>query len=346
MWRGRKVRYSCIHQSVLGLHSAQPCCTRVGVTYDTVNAFLFPSYEFGTSGLHLHAGWRAGIHKNCCIQRIVVAAMRFEESSPGPAAHPAQIWSGFQLVGDGTGQYDFAVNGVLLASIMIGISTLINAFGVKLMTRINSIGVFVELAAAVLLILALGWHMVRGPEVLFDTAGFGDEHPLGFFGVFLIGAMASGYVMYGFDTASSLGEETKDPKRTAPKAIPRAVTASFVLGGLQYVVPLADDDTEPCFCMGKWGMPVNILAVLWGGAMTLNLVWPRPEIYNSVPPFEWYLQWGGVLFVGAVVVIGVLLYRLKIRHQTGVLAEHAAPAADATVAGEPVTRDGDLEPAR
>ena len=43
--------------------------------------------------------------------------------------------------------------GVVLATIMITISTLINAFGVKLMTRINSVGVFVELTAAVLLIL-------------------------------------------------------------------------------------------------------------------------------------------------------------------------------------------------
>lgn len=378
-----------------------------------------------------------------------------------------QLWSGFQFVGDGTGPYDFAMNGVVLASIMITISTLINAFGVKLMTRINSVGVFVELTAAVLLILALGWHVVRGPEVFFDTAGFGEGHDLGFFGVFLIGAMASGYVMYGFDTASSLGEETKDPKRTAPKAILRAITASFVLGGLillfgilaapdladpkvgaadgglQYIVlsvlggpfgkaflacivvavvvctlavhaaairmmfamardnnlpfsrqlskvdpvrrtpkiaaivigvlavmpllinvmqpaiftimssisivliylsyllvtvpllrnrllkkwPLAADGTEPGFSMGKWGLPVNILAVLWGSAMTVNLVWPRPEIYNSVPPFEWYLQWGGVIFVGAVVIGGTLLYRLKIRHQTGVLAEHAAAVA-------------------
>ena len=79
--------------------------------------------------------------------------------------------------------------------------------------------------------------------------------------------------------------------------------------------------------MGKWGVPVNILAVLWGGAMTVNLVWPRPEIYNSVPPFEWYLQWGGVMFVAAVIIGGALLYRLKIRHQTGVLAEHAAAVA-------------------
>ncbi|MET3774018.1 APC family permease [Arthrobacter nitrophenolicus] len=381
-----------------------------------------------------------------------------------------QIWSGFQIIGDGTGTYDFALNGVLLASIMISISTLINAFGVKLMTKINSIGVFVELVAAVLLILALGWHVVRGPEALFSTEGYGMDHDLGFFGVFLIGAMASGYVMYGFDTASSLGEETKDPKKTAPKAILRAITASFILGGLillggllaapdlndpklgsadgglQYIVlsvlggpfgkaflvcivvavfvctlavhaaairmmfamardnnlpfsrqlskvhperktptvaaivigliaimPLIVNVSQPAiftilssisivliylsyllvtvpllrrrflkkwplsdashgkagFSLGKWGVPVNILAVLWGGAMTLNLIWPRPEIYNSVPPFEWYLQWGGVIFVGAVAIGGTLLYRLKIRHQTGVLAEHAAAARPA-----------------
>jgi amino acid transporter len=91
--------------------------------------------------------------------------------------------------------------------------------------------------------------------------------------------------------------------------------------------PAPGDRSETGFSMGKWGLPVNILAVLWGGAMTLNLVWPRPEIYNSVPPFEWYLQWGGVLFVAAVTAGGALLYRLKIRHQTGVLAEHAAAAA-------------------
>jgi hypothetical protein len=30
------------------------------------------------------------------------------------------------------------------------------------------------------------------------------------------------------------------------------------------------------------------VAVLWGGAMTVNLIWPRQEIYNSVAPFEWY----------------------------------------------------------
>jgi amino acid transporter len=128
--------------------------------------------------------------------------------------------------------------------------------------------------------------------------------------------------------------------------------------------PGAGDHSEAGFSMGKWGLPVNILAVLWGGAMTVNLIWPRPEIYNSVPPFEWYLQWGGVLFVAAVTGGGALLYRLKIRHQTGILAEHAtvhaAPApipvpvpaqeppagldAGSTGSGMSGPRDGDFEP--
>ena len=38
--------------------------------------------------------------------------------------------------------------------------------------------------------------------------------------------------MYGFDTASSLGEESKDPGRNAPRAILRALIASFLIGGL------------------------------------------------------------------------------------------------------------------
>src|SRR5690606_34298979 len=53
-----------------------------------------------------------------------------------------------------------------------------------------------------------------------------------YFYAFLVAAIASSYVMYGFDTASSLGEESIDPHRNAPKAILRALIASFVLGGL------------------------------------------------------------------------------------------------------------------
>lgn len=38
------------------------------------------------------------------------------------------------------------------------------------------------------------------------------------------------------------------------------------------------------FTMGKWGLPVNIFAVLWGVAMAINLAWPRVAIYGD----PWY----------------------------------------------------------
>ena len=72
----------------------------------------------------------------------------------------------------------------------------------------------------------------RGPDVAVRDPGTGEGHDWGYLGAFLAASLASAYVMYGFDTASSLGEETQEPRKTAPLAIMRAVIASFVLGGL------------------------------------------------------------------------------------------------------------------
>jgi urea carboxylase system permease len=163
-----------------------------------------------------------------------------------------QIWSEFQFVGDGTGKYDYAVNAVILGSVLILFTTVINALGVKLMARINSAGVFIELVAAVLLILLLAANVTRGPDVLFETQGTGEGHDWGYLGAFLTAALASAYVMYGFDTASSLGEETIDPRRTAPKAIMRAVVASFLLGGmiLLFAILAVSDINSPEIAAG------------------------------------------------------------------------------------------------
>ena len=42
----------------------------------------------------------------------------------------------------------------------------------------------------------------------------------------------SAYVMYGFDTAGTLAEETNEPRRKAPPAIIRALIAASIIGGL------------------------------------------------------------------------------------------------------------------
>ncbi|WP_326724440.1 MULTISPECIES: amino acid permease [unclassified Streptomyces] len=405
-----------------------------------------------------HVGWLAGwTMLLASIVSIAAVALAYQLTLP-------QISSVFQFVGDGTGKYDVATNAVLLASVLIVFTTLVNALGVKLMARINTAGVFIELIATVVLIVLFAVHITRGPQVVMETNGTGEGMPGGYLGAFLVASLASAYVMYGFDTAASLGEESVDPSRNAPRAILRAIIASFVLGGLvllfalmsvsslsgeqlstdglQYIVldvlgedagkamlwcvfiavtvcalavhtaairlafAMARDNNLPAasklakvnprfqtpvlpaviigilalailvvnirqpqiftvvtsigiimiylaylgvtvpmlvarlrgqwqpagdgkFSLGRWGLPVNILAVLWGTAMTINLLWPRAAVYNATAPFHWYLKWGALLFVGIVMGGGFAYYWFVQRHRTGVLTEHqlAQPAS-------------------
>jgi urea carboxylase system permease len=152
-----------------------------------------------------------------------------------------QVWSGFQIVGGkadigATSTPGGAENAIILGLGLVVFTTIINMVGVKVMAKINNFGVAVELGGIILLILALAIHIRRGPQVVFDTAGSGSGHSLGYLGAFLVASLMSAYVFYGFDTAGSLAEETREPRRHAPRAIIRAITAAFVVGGLLMLV--------------------------------------------------------------------------------------------------------------
>ena len=71
------------------------------------------------------------------------------------------------------------------------------------------------------------------------------------------------------------------------------------------------------FSLGRWGMLVNILALVWGGSMLINFMWhrvatnPKPEetdglldfgvdFINKIP-----IQWS---VLGAVLILGALFY--------------------------------------
>jgi amino acid transporter len=64
------------------------------------------------------------------------------------------------------------------------------------------------------------------------------------------------------------------------------------------------------FSLGKWGMAVNIFAVLYGLGMAINLLWPRPAVYGAA---HWYTQWSALLFTSVVVLLGAAYYLLKVR---------------------------------
>ena len=78
---------------------------------------------------------------------------------------------------------------------------------------------------------------------MFNTLGLGEGHQWGYFGAFIIGGIMSAYVMYGFDTAGTLAEETNDPRRNAPPAIIKALATASVIGGVMILFALmAVDD--------------------------------------------------------------------------------------------------------
>jgi amino acid transporter len=112
------------------------------------------------------------------------------------------------------------------------------------------------------------------PRCCAGSPSFGAGHPLGYLGAFLVAALASAYVMYGFDTASSLGEETVDPRRTAPTAILRAVVASFIIGGLILLCGIlaAPNLADPELGTTSGGLQLIVLQAIGGGVGKVFLV--------------------------------------------------------------------------
>src|ERR1700733_13024796 len=80
---------------------------------------------------------------------------------------------------------------LVVALIILVIITVLNIYGVRLVAVINNTGVVFE----------------------------------------ILGMFVCLFVIYGFDTASTLAEETRDPRRAAPKAVLYSVIGAFIIGG-------------------------------------------------------------------------------------------------------------------
>ncbi|HZE01924.1 MAG TPA: amino acid permease [Pseudonocardiaceae bacterium] len=370
------------------------------------------------------------------------------------------VWSGFQIIGTDPSitSASGAANGILLGSVLIALATVISAVGVRFMALINGIGVTCELVGVVLLLVLLFSHAQRGPGVVTKTLNVSGNSP--YLYAFLASTLMAAYVMYGFDSAAELSEETSQPRRVVPLAILRALLVSFVgggfmivaalvaapsltdgqlsTGGIAYVITSQLDSTlgrallavvaisivSAClaiqnsasrvmfsmardgrlpggrllarvsphtgtpiltgiavgalaigvllinlgnpaafaavtstsvvivylayllvtvpalgarwgrrmpskqpggFSLGRWGLAVNLFAVIYGVAMMVNIAWPRQAVYDPAGT-SWVLQYLALLFVAAVVVIGAAVHR----------ALHVAPAAVAIPAATAV----------
>ena len=390
-------------------------------------------------------GWFAGWFM--LIGYIVsVAALAIAMQSVLPS-----IWTGFQFIGGDSSltSVSGATNAIILGAITIALCTVISAAGVAFMGKITVTGVTLEIVGVVLIVIAMFVKAERSPVAAVTSTG-GHGSGLGYFPAFLASMLMAAYVMYGFDSAAELSEETKDPRKTAPKAIVAARLVSFVGGGLMILAalvaaPSLDDPLlssegiawvitsqlstwlgktlltivaiaifsatlaiqasasrvmfsmardnrlpfgsflckvnkrtgtpvvtgvtvsllailvllvnlgqagvfaaitsvsvvivyaaylmvtvpalvhrlrgtslsygPPVMDLGRWGIPVNLIAVVMGGALCINIAWPRQEVYDP-DGSSWVLQYFAVIFVAVTLVVGFAAYGV-VRNREG-----------------------------
>jgi urea carboxylase system permease len=116
----------------------------------------------------------------------------------------------------------------IFAIVTLIVITILNIFGVKLVAIINNTGVLFEILGMVVFAFVLAlFHHHQSAAVIFHTGGTSLT-----VGTFLVAMFMSLFVIYGFDTAGTLAEETRDPRREAPKAIIGSIVGAFVIGGI------------------------------------------------------------------------------------------------------------------
>ena len=122
----------------------------------------------------------------------------------------------------------------VVAVITLILITVLNIFGVRLVAIVNNTGVVFEILGMVVfaIILAIAYDN-QGVGVIVNSDATGNifQFPASVtLSFFLVGMFMSLYVIYGFDTASTLAEETRNPRQEAPKAVLGAVAGAFVIG--------------------------------------------------------------------------------------------------------------------
>ena len=67
-------------------------------------------------------------------------------------------------------------------------------------------------------------------------------------------------------------------------------------------------DKDARFHLGKWGLPINILALTWSSFMVINVSWPRTATYG----LEWYNLYAAWIYTAGLICIGLFIYYYKL----------------------------------
>jgi hypothetical protein len=104
-----------------------------------------------------------------------------------------------------------------------------------------------------------------------------------------------------------------------PKVFELVTSIAILWANLAYLIVVAlqlkdritsarnGTDMDARFALGKWGLPVNILALIWSAFMVVNVSWPRITTYGS----EWYNQYSAWIYTAGLICLGLMIYYFK-----------------------------------
>lgn len=210
----------------LGQFFVALCFAEMAARYPLSGGVYQWSKQLGSETLGWMAGW---VYLACSVITLASTALALQAALP-------HLSPWFQFFGNVSDRTASARNAVALGCGLIMFTTLVNAFGVRLLAKINNVGVFVEMFGVVLLIVLLAAVARRPPHVVFESLGRANGNVFGFLAPALAGSLMATFVLYGFDTAGSLAEETDDPRRRAPRAILLSLAAVGISGSLLVLV--------------------------------------------------------------------------------------------------------------
>ena len=157
---------------------------------------------------------------------------------------------------------------LVVALITLVVITVLNIYGVRLVAIINNTGVMFEiLGMFVFALVLMAFHNHQGFHVVTNSAGFTVKPSS-----FLAAMFMSLFVIYGFDTASTLAEETRDPRRAAPKAVLFSVIGAFIIGGVFLLGTLVAIPNMNVAVKGAFGPAAIIEANFSTGFATVYLL--------------------------------------------------------------------------
>jgi amino acid transporter len=147
---------------------------------------------------------------------------------------------------------------LVVALMTLVVITILNIYGVRLVALINNTGVLFEiLGMFVFALIMMAFHNHQGFGVVTNTAGLHITFLTGN-NSFVLAMFMSLFVIYGFDTASTLAEETRDPRRAAPKAVLFSVIGAFIIGGVFLLGTIMAIPNMHTAIKGLWG-PAQVI---------------------------------------------------------------------------------------